>query len=261
MHVIFKISPFCYNTYIIQKKKGNEKYNMKIIISPAKTQNGKKKINADLTEIIFKEKSEHLFSILENYSKKELSELMNIKNKLLDTTYSNFEKEDLYMAITLYNGIVFKEIDSSSYDKVHLQYLKEHLRILSAVYGVVKPFDGIRKYRLDMTMHPNNINLYNYWKDEINDYFSDELIINLASNEYSSMIEKKMINIYFKEKIDEKLKVKTVYAKKARGLMVDFMVRNTIYSLEDLKRFNEMGYQFSKEHSTENDLVFIRNEN
>ncbi len=234
---------------------------MKIIISPAKTQNGKGKVDADITNIEFKEKSDYLFSILESYSKKELSELMNIKNRLLDTTYFNFEKNDLYMAITLYNGIVFKEIDINSYNENHIQYLNDHLRILSALYGVVKPFDPIRKYRLDMMMHPNDMDLYEYWKEDINNYFSDETIINLASKEYSSLLDKKMINIFFKEEIDGKLKIKTVYAKKARGLMVDYMVRNAIYSLEDLKKFNEMGYKFSEKHSSETSLVFIRKEN
>ncbi|MBN2796072.1 MAG: YaaA family protein [Clostridia bacterium] len=233
---------------------------MKIIISPAKVQNGRNLLNFPMVPIPYPEQTQFLKNTLVKMSKKDLSKLMKIKDKLLDATFTLLhEDQDEQHAITRYNGIVFKEINSHLFDDIQLQYLNRHLRILSAYYGILKPLTGIKPYRLDMTMHPNQINLYDYWHNAVNEYFDDhELIINLASLEFSQLISKPLLNIHFKEELsDGSTKVVTVRAKKARGMMVQFMVENLIEEPEKLKQFSEMNYQFSEKESDQNNYVFI----
>lgn len=233
---------------------------MKIIISPAKVQNGADRIELQTEKIPFPIKTKELYNLLVDMSKTQMGKLMKIKDKLLDTTYDMYQNPVLEQhAITLYNGIVFKEINAHLLDSAQLMYLNEHLRILSAYYGVLKPLTAIQPYRLDMTMKPDKINLYQYWNQEVNAYFDEEeTIINLASLEFSQMIKKNMINIHFKEEqSDGQLKVVTVRAKKARGLMVQYMADHMIYDPQDLVSFNEMNYSYSKDMSDDNNYVFI----
>lgn len=230
---------------------------MKIIISPAKVQNGQHIFKYEFKPINFENETHILNSYLKDYSKNGISKLMKIKNKLLDSTYEVIHNDlTENHAINLYNGIVYKEINTNLYDDIQLEYMNNHLRILSALYGVLEPLTGIKPYRLDMTMKPNQINLYDYWKSSITEYFKDELIINLASVEYSKTLNLPMINIHFKERIDDTYKIVTVRAKKARGLMVDYLITHTISDLEDIKSFSEAGYQFNKNLSDNMNYVF-----
>lgn len=233
---------------------------MKIIISPAKVQNGADRIELQAEKIPFSSKTKELYNLLVDMSKTQMGKLMKIKDKLLDTTYDMYQNPVLEQhAITLYNGIVFKEINAHLLDSAQLMYLNEHLRILSAYYGVLKPLTAIQPYRLDMTMKPDKINLYQYWDQEVNEYFNEEeTIINLASLEFSQMVDKNMINVHFKEEqSDGQLKVVTVRAKKARGLMVQYMADHMIYDPQDLVSFNEMNYTYSKEMSDDSNYVFV----
>lgn len=230
---------------------------MKIIISPAKVQNGQLIFNYEFKPINFEPETHMLNNCLKDYSKNDISKLMKIKNKLLDSTYEAIQNDFARNhAINLYNGIVYKEICTNLYDPIQLEYMNNHLRILSALYGVLEPLTGIKPYRLDMTMKPNQINLYEYWKPSITEYFKDELIINLASVEYSKMLNLPMINIHFKERIDDAYKIVTVRAKKARGLMVDYLITHTISDLEDIKSFSEADYQFNENLSDDMNYVF-----
>lgn len=233
---------------------------MKIIISPAKVQNGKDTIPMSLEPILFHSKTNHLNDLLMGYSKASLGKLMKIKGKLLDQTYYNLHQHtEPVHAITLYNGIVFKEINAGSYELPQLEYMNRHLRILSAYYGVLKPTSGIIPYRLDMTMKPQEKNLYLYWDESVNEHFADdELLINLASLEFSKMVDKPMLNIHFKEEQSNgSLKIITVRAKKARGLMVDYLISNMIENPNEIKNFCEMDYQFSENLSDNQNFIFI----
>lgn len=230
---------------------------MKIILSPAKVQNGKTKFDLPYEPLMFESKSLALRSLIEEHSISQMGRLMKIKDKLLKSTYSMYqEPQKTYHAINLYNGIVFKEINTNLYDPLQIDYMNRHLRIMSAMYGVMKPLTGIQPYRLDMTMKPKKMNLYHYWDEEVNHYFKDETIINLASVEFSSMINGHMINIHFKELIDDEYKIITVRAKRARGLMVDFLITNMITDLESIKSFDEAGYAFNETLSDDSNLVF-----
>lgn len=231
---------------------------VKIIISPAKVQNGSFKLDRPFEPLLFEKKSHQLRNMLADYSMTDMGHLMKIKDKLLKTTYELYqEPQDSFHAINLYNGIVFKEINANLYDDFQLAFMNEHLVVLSAMYGILTPLTGIKPYRLDMTMKPDKMNLYDFWSEDIQNYFKDELIINLASVEFSSMIQSSMVNIHFKERVDDVYKIVTVRAKKARGLMVDFIVSNMITNVDDIKLFCEAGYCYYEDLSDENNLVFV----
>lgn len=232
---------------------------MKIIISPAKIQETRAFNQLEGSGLIFPKITKKIQNTLKTFSMSDLEKIMKIKNRLLIDTFNDIhEPREDALAIDLYKGLVFKEINIHSYDPHQIYYLEEHLRILSALYGVVKPSTCIKAYRLDFTMKKIGIDLYDLWRDPLNQYFKNETIVNLASKEFSDLIDWPMLNIHFKEEqSDGSLKVVTVRAKKGRGLMVDYMVSHTIDDLENLKNFNEMGYSYSKEHSSDMDWVFL----
>lgn len=232
---------------------------MKIIISPAKIQKPRGFKGYEVSSLLFKQSKDEIHKHLKRYDLKTISKVMKIKGDLLKNTHDNIhENENIYSAIDLYSGIVFKEMNIFTYDSYQLEYMNSHLRILSAYYGVLIPSTGVKPYRLDMSMKFKGLNLKNIWCEKINAYFEGETIINLASKEFSSIIKLPMINIHFKEEqSDGTLRIVTVRAKKARGLMVDYLVQNTIEDIEELKKFCEMGYVYDQLLSTDNDFEFI----
>ncbi|MCK8059914.1 MULTISPECIES: YaaA family protein [unclassified Fusibacter] len=238
---------------------------MKIILSPSKLQKNELVETMQTKSAFDKGKAQHLKDLISSLTYEELGRLYKIKGKLLDQTFDNFHSKEKQCGhvIASYNGIVFNEINWRSYDPVQTQYLVDHLVVLSAMYGVLEPNSLIEPYRLDMTTRPSGINLYEYWQEQVDRYFSTEnLIINLASVEFSRMLKnhkKKMLNIHFKEEqSDGKLKIVTVHAKQARGLMVDYLVSHCINNPEEIKKFSEAGYAFSQSLSSSEDFVFIK---
>jgi len=240
---------------------------MKIIISPSKTQNtfiGPSKIDK---QIINFKLTNQLFAQLKQMSINEIQKLMKIKNALLEDTYRMYQLFDTsnhkINAISLYSGVVFEQLEKGSYNHSQNQYLNKHLVILSAMYGPLSPNTGVWPYRLDMTMKPNGINLYHYWQENIDKYFMDtDIIIDLASNEFSKMINEKInhvIHIDFKEE-NEKLELKTISynAKKARGLMLNQMIMNQIESIELIKSISVEGYIFQEDLSDDKHLIFVK---
>ena len=239
---------------------------MKIIISPSKRQNRKCVINKDLTKPFFEDKSSQLRSLLEELDRSELSEVLDIKGNLLDKTEKKYSvPKKSKAAICCYNGLVFKQLDVSEYSTKAINYMQNNLCILSAMYGVLTPLTAIEPYRLDMRSKIENVDLYEYWEKEMDQYFLEEdLIINLASNEFSKMLKVenhkgRFITIGFKE-YDKNNKLRTVAAraKKARGLMLDYMIKNQITNLENLKRVEVLDYIYDPKKSYEHNLVFIR---
>lgn len=237
---------------------------MKIILSPSKTQDFSNIDILDSTKPIFKENAIELVYHLKNLSKKELAIGLKIKNKILDNTYDiyqNFEDNISNKAILAYSGQVFKQLNIGEYDKEELKYLQNHICILSALYGVLRPFDKIKPYRLDMTCKIfQDKSLYDYWNNNIKEFFHEEdYIINLASKEFSKLIKKPLINIEFKEKKEDgAYKVIGMYAKTARGKMLDYIVKNKITNTNMLKDFKELNYKFNEKISTKDTFVFTR---
>ena len=239
---------------------------MKIIISPSKTQNFKKELIMKTEVLDLPKKTIFLFDTIRALSKKELGKALEIKNSLLDKTYELYQKpnHDLpyIRAIDCYTGVVFEKLDNDCFNQNQRYYLNDRLIILSAMYGALKPDSIINPYRLDMTAKLKNINLYDYWKDTIKTVFENEdIIINLASNEFSRLLkgfEKRMINIDFYEvALDGKLKIVSYNAKKARGMMVNSIVKNLVSNVEDLKKIEIGHYKYSNELSNQNNLKFI----
>lgn len=240
---------------------------MKIILSPSKTQNKTQLSNEKIMNLLNKDKTDNLFKILKVYSKSQFQQLMKIKNKLLDETYNIFQEHHSSslskQAIKLYQGVAFEQINLDIYNQKQKQYLDNHLIILSAMYGALKPNDYISPYRLDMTMRPEGINLYEYWQDDINNLFKDEdTIINLASNEFSKMLKPlkdKLITIDFKDE-DKNGKLKTISynAKKARGEMVHQLTLNLVKDLEGIKSLIISDYHYDNKQSSNKHFVFIK---
>jgi len=241
---------------------------MKIIISPSKNQNRPNQLIQP--EILNFNKTVNLFKTIKNLKTNELQTLFKIKDNLLE------EVEQLYhgfnvsnhtsQAIEIYSGVVFEQIKHDEYNQFQTKYLNENLIILSAMYGVLKPKTFIWPYRLDFTIKPNKINLYHYWQEDIENFFDkEELIINLASNEFSKLLTKHqehIINInFFEEQKDKSLKVISYNAKKARGIMVNELILNLVKDINQIKEFNIDGYIFSQEQSDDKNFCFIKKYN
>lgn len=241
---------------------------MKIIFSPSKGMKFRevKKIE-NSCEILFSEKSEKLVEILQGFSKEKMGEVMKIKGELLERTYENYKNYknlEKYRAIELYSGVSFSNLEPHNYSAENFEYMRGHLRILSALYGILTPESLIREYRLDMTMRVGDFSLYNYWKEAIEKSFEPgELVINLASGEFSKMLDRKkyqMVDIEFRQKDGDKLKNISTEAKKMRGQLLDFMIKNRIISTEEIENFSTAGYSYSKELSDGSKLFFVKSE-
>lgn len=252
---------------------------MKIIISPAKSLDFENKATTDVyTQPSFLEQSEKLNKKLKTLSRKKLSELMKISDDLASLNYDRnqdwqppFSLDNAKQAVFAFTGEVYRGIDANSISEDKIPVLQEKLRILSGLYGLLKPLDLIQPYRLEMGTKlkvGRKENLYKFWDttlaESLNEELRDgELLINLASTEYFKALPKKalkvpMITPVFKDLKNGQYKTIMTFAKKARGLMVRYIIDNNVETLEGLKGFDVEGYGFSEEMSTETELVFTR---
>lgn len=245
---------------------------MKIIFSPSKEMREEnifenKKI--EFTEPKFKNRTSILIDTLNKKSIDEIENIMKLKGELLNKTYKDIQDYDKLKsipAISMYYGVSFKELELEDYSEKSLKYLKNNLLILSALYGASLAFDLLKKYRLDMTMSITDKGLYNFWKKDINDYISnvldkDEILLNLASGEFSKLIDNKkipMVNIDFKEEKDGAYKSVSTYSKKARGKFLNYLVKNQRDNLEEIKKIKLDGYSLNNGLSDEKNLIFTR---
>ena len=177
--------------------------------------------------------------------------------------------KNLSPALLTYEGIQYKYMSPDSFSEDEFNYVKSHLKILSGFYGVLNPFDGVVPYRLEMQAKlkiDNNKNLYEFWGNSLYKEITknSNVILNLASKEYSKAIEKYLskddifITCIFGELKDDKIKVKATEAKMARGLMVRYLASNNIENIEDVKNFSELSFKYSEELSTDKEFVFIK---
>jgi len=253
---------------------------MKVIISPAKSLDFESKAPTTLhTTSSFLEQSVKLNKKLKTLSRKKLGELMKISDDLSALNYDRnqswelpFSLDNAKQAVYSFTGEVYRGLDANTIAEDKIPVLQDTLRILSGLYGILKPLDLIQPYRLEMGTKlkvGRTENLYKFWGDTLanalNDELEDdELLVNLASTEYFKVLPKKvlktsMITPVFKELKNGTYKVIMTYAKKARGTMTRYIIDNNINSLDGLKAFNEDGYSFSEELSVnENELTFIR---
>ncbi|GAA0758024.1 peroxide stress protein YaaA [Psychroflexus lacisalsi] len=253
---------------------------MKLVVSPAKSLNQESKFPTDkYTRPIFEELAGQVNRKLSRMSKDEIAELMSISDKLADLNYGRYQDfeeqhtlENSRPAIYMFDGDVYSGIDAYSIPEDKIDRLQDSLRILSGMYGVLKPLDLIQPYRLEMGTKlsiESNDDLYELWKDKIttqlnSELDTDELFVNLASQEYFKAVDLKKLNAeiispVFKDFKNGKLKIISFYAKKARGLMVRYILDQNIDSLEGIKGFDYDDYHFSEEHTKKaTEPVFIR---
>lgn len=235
---------------------------MKILLSPSKTQNFNVETDQNVSTPLYIDDAIKLNQRLSKFSPKKLGEIFNIKGELLENTHHNiinFEDNDTKPALITYTGLVFKNINLSVYGQEEYDYLSDHLRILSAYYGVLKPLDGIKPYRLDMKTSFGKTSLYKHWKKKIKDYFSDDnLIIDLASTEFSKMVDLPKVTIGFRDYKEGKYKNLATYAKMARGMLLQEMVMQKITTLDQLKELTFNAYIFNEDLSNNQQLIYSR---
>jgi len=253
---------------------------MKIVISPAKSLDFERPLPTNkYSQPLFLEQAGKLNKVLAKKRPRALSKLMGISNNLAELNWERnqkfsipFDPSNARPAVYAFNGDVYLGLDAYSIPEQKLGKLQDTLRILSGLYGILKPLDLIQPYRLEMGT-PIKIarkkNLYEFWKKQLTEYLNaeledGELFINLASNEYFGAIDEKSLKVpvvtpIFKDWKNDKLKVISFFAKKARGSMVRYILDSNARSLEDVRGFDLDGYIFSKEHTLkENQPVFIR---
>jgi len=249
---------------------------MLAIISPSKTQDFSE-CNIDIfSQTRQLESSNELIGILKSKSKSQISKLMSLSEKLSELNFDRFQKfklpftlDNAKQAILAFKGDVYNGINAPDLSSEDLEFAQSKVRMLSGLYGVVRPLDLIQPYRLEMGTKLSNAkgpNLYDYWGAEISNVLNEDepdLIINLASNEYFKAIDKNALNanildIVFKEKKGETYKIIGIYAKRARGLMVNYIIRNRLENPEALKNFSDEGYRFDKDLSSDSSWVYLR---
>lgn len=253
---------------------------MKIVISPAKSLDFEKQLpTSKYTQPDFLEMSKKLNKTLVKKKPKALSELMSISDNLAQLNWQRnqdfetpFTSSNARPAVYAFNGDVYQGLDVYSLSENKIDKLQNTLRILSGLYGVLKPLDLMQAYRLEMGTQlkvGRKKNLYEFWKKELtahlnSELLEDELFINLASNEYFSAVDVKALKVpvitpIFKDWKNDKLKIISFFAKKARGTMVRYIIDSDAKTLEDIKGFNLDDYIYSQEHTLKaNQPVFIR---
>ena len=252
---------------------------MKLVISPAKSLNYESELPTGFSsESCFLSEAKQLNGLLKKKSAKALSELMHISPKLGALNYERnqnwslpFSSENARQAIYAFDGDVYRGLDAYSISEEKLDILQDTVRIISGLYGLLKPLDLIQPYRLEMgTKFPvgKNKNLYEFWRKKIttalnDELYEDELLVNLASQEYFKAIDAKalktpLIHVDFKEFKNGQFKTIAIFSKRARGLMTRYIVDSNAQNVEDLKNFNTDRYILDDQLSTENKLVFTR---
>ena len=246
---------------------------MKIILSPAK------KMIRDIDSIEpvglpeFIDQTTEILNWLKDKSKEELKTIWKCNDKIAEQNFHRLENMNLYQMLTpavlSYDGIAFQYMGPTVFEDGQFAYIQNHLRILSAFYGVLKPMDGVTPYRLEMQAKVaigDDKNLYEYWGNLLYRSVIDDsrIIINLASKEYSKCIEKyltpqdRYITVTFCELAGDKLVTKGTYAKMARGEMVRFMAENEIENPVEIQKFDRLGYSFRSDLSSDSEFVFER---
>jgi cytoplasmic iron level regulating protein YaaA (DUF328/UPF0246 family) len=253
---------------------------MIIIISPAKSLNFDSVLMLEKsTEPRFLVQCNELMDELKTMNSYEIMKLMKVSKNIADLNIERFNKfkesNEVKQAIFAYNGQVYKSMNPANFSEEEMDFAQNHLRIISGLYGILRPLDLIKEYRLEMSTKLKNSygdNLYKFWGEKITSVLAEEIkdhsektIVNLASEEYSKSIDLKklseeygILNIVFKENRNGQYKVIGMKAKAARGLMVSYIIKNHIDRVEEIKDFDTDGYIFNSKLSNKDTWVFTR---
>lgn len=251
------------------------------IISPAKTLDYKSEVQTkQYSQPYFLKESKILIEELRKLNPHDIVRLMKVNDNIAFLNFKRnlswripFSLDNAKQALLAFRGQVYIGLDAKTLTEDDLLFAQDHLRILSGLYGILKPLALMQAYRLEMGIplkNPKGKNLYEFWGTKINEIINSELqdhkhkvLINLASNEYfkaikSKLIKGEIITPVFKEDKGDSFKVITVYAKNARGLMSRFIIKNRIENPEDIKAFDSEGYLYNQDLSTKKEWVFTR---
>lgn len=254
---------------------------MLLVISPAKTLDYETPLaTSRFTQPEFIEHSKALVAVLRDYAPAQLSELMGISDKLAGLNAArfgswspHFSPENARPAILAFKGDVYTGLRAEDFSEADFDYAQQHLRMLSGLYGLLRPLDLMQPYRLEMGTALANArgkDLYAFWGERISQWLNaalaeqgDDVLVNLASKEYFSAVKKnaltaRIIDCEFRDQKNGEYKIISFHAKKARGLMARFVLTQHIDQPEGLKGFAEAGYRYSAERSSANNLVFLR---
>jgi len=252
---------------------------MIIIISPSKTQRVALSPENHHDQPVFMEDTKALIRLLKALDRNDLAKLMKISEKLAGLTYERIDgftaphsPETAGTALTTFQGDAFSVMSTDSYNPDDFLFAQAHLRILSGLYGFLRPLDLMQPYRLEMgtrLLSDRGKNLYEFWGSAITEALNGELekmreqvVVNCASKEYSRVIKEKqligpMIAITFKQEKNKVLKSIAIHAKRARGMFVDYLIKKRISDIDQLPGFRAGGYRFASSLSTSSELVFI----
>jgi len=254
---------------------------MLLLVSPAKDLDfDPLKLKLPLTQPEMLVQSQQLADICKTLTPADLSSLMHISDKLAGLNAARFAQwqlpfteQNAKAALFAFNGDVYQGLDAASLSEADIAFAQQHLRILSGLYGVLRPLDLMQPYRLEMgtkLANSNGKDLYAFWQDSITERLNQQLaqlsadvVVNLASTEYFKAVKPKQLNAriitpVFKDFKNGQYKIISFFAKKARGLMARFIIQQRITTPEQLKAFDLAGYQYSSEHSSADELVFLR---
>jgi cytoplasmic iron level regulating protein YaaA (DUF328/UPF0246 family) len=250
------------------------------IISPSKTMTKDNTLLTPMSSVFFEKEFRNLLKILQKMSKNQLQQLMATSDKLTDDTYTlyqNFpEKIDIESgrsSVLAYSGDVYQGLNAKDFTTEDTDFAQDHLRILSGLFGVLRPLDLIAPYRLEMAASlesGQNKNLYGFWSKKITNHLHEtiqahqnKILLNLASGEYFKVIDQKkfefpIYHVEFKEVKNGKLTGNAFTNKKMRGVMANYIIKYKIDNPEDLMSFSEYGFLFSVAHSKNNHFLFLR---
>ncbi|MFT5618264.1 MAG: cytoplasmic iron level regulating protein YaaA (DUF328/UPF0246 family) [Arenicella sp.] len=254
---------------------------MLFVISPAKTLDFDSKPQTETySNSVFLAESETLIKKLRTVSESKLQDLMKISDNLASLNkerYANWKKEmslpEAKQALLAFRGDVYQGMEAENFSETDFEFSQSHLRILSGLYGMLKPLDLMLPYRLEMGTKlevGKSKNLYAFWDGKVTEKLNEDLknhhsktLINLASNEYFKVVQSKnleaeIITPVFKDFKNGKYKVISFFAKKARGMMASFAIKNQLSNPEKLKNFDLGGYAYNEDASKENEWVFLR---
>ena len=249
---------------------------MLVVVSPAKKLNMNLVQGLNVTEPYFKENVDELLNVVRNLSLKELENLMNISTNLAELNKNRFKEfgnQQKKAAAFAFAGDTYKGLSIEKLERDDLDFAQKHLRILSGLYGLLRPLDEIEPYRLEMGSKlkgKHGSSLYEYWGNKISENLNQQakkigskILVNCASNEYFNavnvnILSLKVITPIFMESKNGDVKIVSFYAKNARGSMARFIIQNRINNEKDLKKFDLDGYNYNAEKSSEGKLVFIR---
>ena len=255
---------------------------MLIVLSPAKTLDYTVDVKSNHTAPQFLSQSSKLIKTLKEKEPKDIASLMGLSDKLASLNFDRYQSwkaaktvsSDAKPSMLVFKGDVYQGLEADKFNAKQIKFAQKHLRILSGLYGILRPMDVIKPYRLEMGTKlktEKGKNLYEFWGNSVQDNVvgdltsqKSDLLINLASKEYFSVLGKmpEYINVVspvFKDFKNGEHKIISFYAKRARGLMAKWIIENNIKDFEKLSKFNLDGYYFSKKDSTVTEPVFLRN--